>query len=108
MRIVETGGVTMRIKSLVGALALTTAFAVSPLAQIEAATLGHPGSQPAAASLTQLVQAKEKKAKSHKAMRHHRKHKSAKHAKGKGPGGCGTNMYYSRKAGKCLDARAKK
>ena len=97
----------MRIsKSLVGALALTTAFAVSPLA--EAATLGHPGSQPAAASLTQLVQAKEKKAKSHKAKRHHRKHKSAKHAKGKGPGGCGTNMYYSRKAGKCLDARAKK
>jgi len=97
----------MRIsKSLVGALALTTAFAVSPLA--EAATLGHPGSQPAAASLTQLVQAKEKKAKSHKAKRHHRKHKSAKHAKSKGPGGCGTNMYYSRKAGKCMDARSKK
>ena len=102
----------MRIsKSLVGALALTTAFAVSPLA--EAATLGHPGSQPAAASLTQLVQAKTekaktKKAKSHKAKRHHRKHKSAKHAKSKGAGGCGTNMYYSRKAGKCLDARAKK
>jgi hypothetical protein len=104
----------MRIsKSLVGALALT-AFAVSPLAEIEAATLANPGAQPAAQSITQLVQAKEKtkakkakKAKSHKAKRHHRK-RSAKGSKSKGPGSCGTNMYFSRKSGKCEDARKKK
>ena len=34
--------------------------------------------------------------------------KKGKKAKSKGPGKCGTYMYYSKKAKKCVDARNKK
>ena len=36
------------------------------------------------------------------AKRHH-----GKHAMSKGPGTCGTYMYYSKKGHKCMDARKK-
>ena len=41
----------------------------------------------------------------HKAKRHRMGHRKGKRAGSKGPGRCGTNMYY--KKGKCMDARNK-
>jgi hypothetical protein len=95
----------MRIrKTLVAALAVAIAIAFSPLPELQAASLLSPGSQPAAQDLTQVVKAKKKKAGKKKAG----KKKRGKRAKSKGPGRCGTYMYFSKKARKCLDARNKK
>jgi hypothetical protein len=85
-------------QTLLTALALAVAIAVSPLPELQAATFVHPGSQPAMDNLTIDVKAK-KKAK---------KAKGKKGKKAKGPGGCGTYMYWSKKTGKCEDARNKK
>jgi hypothetical protein len=38
---------------------------------------------------------------------HTRMHKMGKHAKSKGPGRCGTFMYWSRKGHHCMDATKK-
>jgi hypothetical protein len=72
------------------ALALGAAVAL-PLAQ--AAALTPPGTL-RTQSLVQVVK-----------MHHHHHHHHRMMSKG--PGRCGENMYYSRKAGHCLDARDK-
>ena len=77
-------------------LALAIAIAFSPLSDLQAAMFVNPGSQPGTGNLAHVVKAK-KKGK-----------KKGKHAKSKGPGRCGTYMYYSKKTHKCMDARAKK
>jgi hypothetical protein len=68
------------------ALAILIAF--SPLSDLQAAMFINPGSQPGTENLACVVKAKQ--------------------AKSKGAGTCGTHMYYSKKAHKCMDARAKK
>jgi len=84
----------MRVrKTLIAGLALAIALAFSPLPGLQAATLVGPGSQPETTSLVQVVKAKKKKGK------------KGKSAASKGPGRCGTNMYF--KKGKCMDARSK-
>jgi hypothetical protein len=93
----------MRIrKTLISALALAIALAFSPLPELQAATLG-PGSQPGTDNLTQTVKAK-KKAKKAGKKKGKKKGKKARSKAGK----CGTYMYYSKKARKCMDARNKK
>jgi hypothetical protein len=103
----------MNLKTLSAAVAL----AVVPLAlsQLSAAPLVGPGG-PTSVSIpmTTLAAKKEKESKPHKAhkarahhrMRHHAHHKG-KRVHSKGPGRCGTHMYYSRKHGHCMDARKK-
>ena len=84
--------------------ALAIAFAMAPLAELQAASLVNPDSRPQVDSLAQVVKAKMGKKK------HARKHKRAgkRHARGgKGPGRCGENMYWSGKSGRCMDARDK-
>ena len=76
-------------------LALAIAIASSPLSDLRAATFVSPSSRPETNNLTHVVKAKKNKKKS-------------KHAKSKGPGTCGTYMYYSKKTHQCMDARAKK
>jgi hypothetical protein len=96
----------MRIrKILISALALAIAIAFSPMPELQASTLLSPGSQPAADNLTQTVNAKKKAKKAKKAKRKGKK--KGKRARSKA-GSCGTYMYYSKKARKCLDARNKK
>jgi hypothetical protein len=90
-------------RTLIASLALAIAVALSPLPELQAATLMGPGSQPGTDNLTQTVKMK-RKAKMHK-MRHSRKHRKGKRAGSKGPGRCGMNMYF--KKGKCMDARNK-
>jgi hypothetical protein len=93
----------MRIrKTFLTMLALAIAIAFSPLPELQAATFVNPGSQPGTENLTQTIAKKKKKGKK-KA-----KKKKGKKAKSKGPGRCGTFMYYSKKARKCVDARNKK
>jgi hypothetical protein len=91
------------------ALALALALALLPLSELKAASLPDLSSQPGAASLITPVAMK--KASTHKAMRHHgkrhRMHKKGKRMHSKGPGRCGMHMYYSRKSGRCMDARGK-
>lgn len=70
-------------------LALAIAIAFSPLPELQAAMFFNPGSQPGTENLAHVVKAK-------------------KYGKSKGPGTCGTYMYYSMKTHKCMDARAKK
>lgn len=95
----------MRIrKTLITVLAMAIAIAFSPLPQLQAATLIGPGSQPQAEKVTEQVKAK-KKAKKKKAKKG--KKKKGKRAKSKA-GSCGTYMYFSKKAKKCMDARNKK
>ena len=94
----------MRIrKTLISALALAIALAFSPLSELQAATLG-PGSQPGTDNLTQTVKAKKKAKKAGKKKGKKKKGKKARSKAGK----CGTYMYYSKKAKKCMDARNKK
>ena len=69
-------------------LALAIAIAFSPLSGLQAAMFINPGSQPRMENLAHVVK--------------------AKHAKSKDAGRCGTYMHYSKKAHKCMDARAKK
>jgi hypothetical protein len=102
----------MNLKTLSAAVA----FAVAPLAlsQLSAAPLVGPGGPPGASMPTTILAAEKKEGKPHKAhkarahhhMRHHAHHKG-KRVHSKGPGRCGTHMYYSRKHGHCMDARKK-
>jgi hypothetical protein len=90
-------------KTFIAVLALAIAIALSPLSQLQAATMS-PGSNPgldnAVVKVAKKKAAKKKTAKKGK--------KSAKVAKSKGPGACGAYMYYSKKDRKCADARSKK
>jgi hypothetical protein len=91
----------MRIrKTLIAILALAIAIAFSPLTELRAATFVSPDTNVSTDNLTQTVAKKKAKKKGKK--------KKGKKAKSKGPGKCGTYMYYSKKARKCLDARNKK
>ncbi|KAB2912373.1 MAG: hypothetical protein F9K29_19460 [Hyphomicrobiaceae bacterium] len=93
----------MRIrKTLIAILALAIAIAFSPLTELQAATFVSPDSKLTTDNLTQVVKAKKKAAK-----KKAKKKKKGKRAKSKGPGKCGTYMYWSKKKRKCLDARKK-
>jgi hypothetical protein len=95
----------MRIrKTFIAMLAVAIAIAFSPLPQLQAATLVGPGSQPQTENVIDLAKAK-KKAKKKKAKKKGKK--KGKRAKSKA-GKCGTYMYFSKKAKKCMDARSKK
>jgi hypothetical protein len=86
-------------KTLATASALAIAIALAPLTQLQAASLINSGS-PQVDSLVQTVK--------HKKHSHMRKHAHmGRHARSKRPGSCGENMYFSRKAGHCMDARDK-
>ena len=87
----------MRIrKTLIAILALAVAIAFSPLTGSQAATFVSPDTKVSSDNMT-LTIAKKKGKK-----------KKGKKAKSKGPGKCGTYMFYSKKARKCVDARNKK
>ena len=87
----------MRIrKTLIAILALAVAIAFSPLTGSQAATFVSPDTKVSSDNMT-LTVAKKKGKK-----------KKGKKAKSKGPGKCGTYMFYSKKARKCVDARNKK
>jgi hypothetical protein len=89
----------MRIrKTLIAVLALAIAIAFSPLTELQAATFVSPDTKVSSDNLTQHIAKKKGK----------RKGKKGKRAKSKGPGKCGTYMYYSKKKHKCVDARDKK
>jgi hypothetical protein len=93
-------------KTLIALLAVAIAIALSPVQELQAASLLSPGSQPAADNMTYTVQAK-KAAKKKAAKKGKAKAKKAKSkSKKKGPGRCGTGMYW--KKGKCEDASKKK
>jgi len=98
----------MRIsKTCIGALALALAIAFSP--NLGAAPFANSAARLGNDTLTQTVKA-ESKARKHKSAKKGKKvarGHHGKHAKSKGPGACGTYMYYSMKKHKCLDARAK-
>jgi hypothetical protein len=97
----------MTSKSLTAACALALTLALLPWSELQAAALVLPTAQPSAAPLVTAIAMK--KEKSHKAMRHHgKRHHKGKRAHSKGPGRCGTHMYYSKKHGHCMDARKKK
>ena len=89
-------------KTLFALLALAIAFALSPLEGLQASSLMGPGSQPGTENLTYTVKAK---AKAKKAPAKKAKAKGKK-AASKGPGRCGTGMYF--KKGKCESAASKK
>ena len=89
-------------KSLLTMLALAIAIAFSPLPELQAATFVSPGSQPGTENLAQVVKAKKKGKKGKRGKR------KGKRAKSKGPGKCGTYMYYSKKKRKCVDSRLPK
>ena len=95
-------------KTFLTTLALAIAIAFSPLCGLQAATFVHPGSQPAMDNLTIDVKAEKKGKKAKKKKAKKAKKKKGKKAKGKGPGACGTYMYWSKKTHKCMDARSKK
>jgi hypothetical protein len=86
-------------KTLMAVLALAIAIAFAPLSSLQAATLAGPDTKVSTLTLTQTVAMKGKH--THK-MRH-----KGKHAKSKGPGRCGTLMYWSKKGHHCMDARKK-
>jgi len=90
----------MRLKkTLATASALAIAIALAPMPQLQAASLISPGTL-RADSLVQIV-----KHKKHARMRAHRH--MGRLARSKRPGSCGENMYFSRKARHCMDARDK-
>ena len=88
-------------KTFLTMLALAIAIAFSPLPELQAATFVNPGSQPGTDNLAQVVKAKKKGKKK-------RGKRKGKRAKSKGPGKCGTYMYFSKKKRKCVDARLPK
>ncbi|HEU4378768.1 MAG TPA: hypothetical protein VFR73_09355 [Hyphomicrobiaceae bacterium] len=91
----------MRIrKALIAVLALAIAIAFSPLTELQAATFVSPDTKVSSDNVTHQIAKKKGKKKKGK--------KKGKKAKSKGPGKCGTYMYYSKKARKCVDARNKK
>ncbi len=83
-------------RTLYALLALAIAFAFSPITQ--AASPMGPGSQPGTENLTYTVKAK---AKAKKAPAKKAKAKKGKKAKSKGPGRCGTLMYWDKKKRSC-------
>ena len=88
-------------KTLAAASALAIAIALASLPQLQAASLINPGSLQVD-SLVQVVKAKKHMHK-HMGRRGH----MGRHARSKRPGGCGENMYWSRKGHHCMDARDK-
>ncbi len=88
-------------KTFLTMLALAIAIAFSPLPELQAATFVNPGSQPGTENLAQVVKAKKKGKKK-------RGKRKGKRAKSKGPGKCGTYMYFSKKKRKCVDSRLPK
>lgn len=91
----------MRIrKTLMTMLAMAIAIAFSPLPELQAAALVSPDSRVQVDSIAHHAAMKKKKKRAKK--------RRGKKAKSKGPGRCGAYMYHSRKARKCMDARAKK
>ena len=91
----------MRIrKALIAVLALAIAIAFSPLTELQAATFVSPDTKVSSDNVTHQIAKKKGKKKGKK--------KKGKKAKSKGPGKCGTYMYYSKKKHKCVDARDKK
>jgi hypothetical protein len=91
----------MRIrKALIAVLALAIAIAFSPLTELQAATFVSPDTKVSSDNVTHQIAKKKGKKKKGK--------KKGKKAKSKAPGKCGTYMYYSKKARKCVDARNKK
>jgi uncharacterized low-complexity protein len=94
----------MRIrKSLISMLALALVVAFSSLAKLQAASLADPGLRQSAGQLVTTVKA----TKGHKTMARAGKRHHHHHVASKGPGSCGTYMYYSGKSHKCMDARNK-
>ena len=69
---------------------------------LQAASPMGPGSQPGTENLTYTVKAK---AKAKKATAKKAKAKKGKKAKSKGPGRCGTDMYWDKKKCSCAHAR---
>lgn len=95
-------------KSLIAALACSVALAFSPISTASAASLFGPGTKVQTEQLVDLAQAKKKaKKKAAPKAKKAAKAKAGKVAKSKA-GSCGTFSYYSKKAKKCVDARAKK
>jgi len=90
-------------KTLIALLAVAIAIAFAPVQELQASSLLSPGSQPAADNVTYTVKAKKAAKKKAPAKA---KAKKGKRAKSKGPGRCGTGMYW--KKGKCEDASKKK
>jgi hypothetical protein len=82
-------------KTLIAALALAIAVALSPFATVQAASPMGPGSQPGTENLTYTVKAK-KKAKAKKAKR-----AKGKKVASKGPGRCGPTNYWDAKKRTC-------
>ena len=87
-------------KTLMAGIAVAVALAFAPLAELKAAMPAGPGSKVSADTLTQTVAKKKRATKKGK--------RKGKRAHSKGPGRCGSNMYFSRKAHHCMDARNKK
>jgi hypothetical protein len=87
-------------KTLAAASALAIAIALASLPELQAASVINPGSTLHVEGLAQVVKAK-RHARAHKHMH------SGRMARSKRPGSCGENMYFSRKAHHCLDARDK-
>lgn len=90
-------------KTLIAGLAVAVAAAFS-VTEMQAAGIVGPGSKIETEAAAQTVARKKwsffKKKKVY--------YKKAKRAKSKRAGACGTYMYYSKKARKCVDARNKK
>jgi hypothetical protein len=89
-------------KTLAAASVLAIAFALASLPEVQAASVTNPGPAIHAGSLAQVV-----KAKKHRHARMHMHKHAGRMARSKRPGSCGENMYFSRKAHHCLDARDK-
>lgn len=85
-------------KTLFALLALAIAFALSPLEGLQAASPMGPGSQPGTENLTYTVKAKAKAKKKAPAKKAKAK---GKKAASKGPGRCGTLMYWDKKKRSC-------
>jgi hypothetical protein len=84
-------------KTSLAVLALSAALVFSLPPVLQAATRLGPGAKVQTGNMIQPVQAKKEAKKAVK-----------KAAVRKGPGMCGTNMYWDKKTKKCADARAKK
>ena len=93
-------------KTHLAVAALALAIVAAPMAKLQAAGLIAPDSRPQVESLTQIVKAKKAKAKMMKKAKM-AKRKGGRVARSRGPGSCGENMYWGRKAHKCIDARDK-
>jgi hypothetical protein len=92
-------------KTFIAALAVAIAIALSPVPELQAATLVGPGSQPGSDPLIQSVKMKKKSGYKKAGKRKMGKRKRGRRAASRGRGCGGTYMY--RKKGKCMDARNK-